>query len=163
MKEINATDGIIDFILDNLKNIFYPEEFLALDQKLAKSELMALLVLDRSGELSMGQLADKLHMPVNTTTGLAERLVEAGYLERERSGTDRRLVLIKLTAAGRELTAGLKKTVETYVQYIGGVLTEEEKSTLLTVFYKILEALKKKETAQSRPADASVLKKIEIE
>lgn len=156
--------SVFNFILDNLKNIFYPEDWLDLDLKLAKSELMALLVLDRHGELTMGQFSDFMQMPMNTATGLVNRLVNNGYILRERSETDRRLVLIKSTEAGREITGRFKDLICEYMTLIDQVLTQEEKDTILKVILKVINLIKTKASSGKYNEEDSIkIRKIEIE
>lgn len=159
-----AQQTIYNFILDNLKNIFYPEEWLALDLKLAKSELLALLLLDRSGEMTMGQFSDNLQMPMNTATGLINRLVNDGYVLRERSETDRRLVLIKTTEAGREVCRNFQDLLSEYVTLIDEALTQEERETIFSAVFKVLDILKTKAASgSSSEEEKPEIQKIEIE
>lgn len=159
-----AQQTIFNFIMDNLNNIFYPEEWLALDLKLAKSELLALLVLDRHGELTMGQFSDNLRMPMNTATGLVNRLVNDGYVLRERSESDRRLVLIKPTETGRKITGKFKDLISEYTTLFEELLTQEEKETILAVFLKIMDLFKTKAASVNlSDKQTPAIQKIEIE
>jgi DNA-binding MarR family transcriptional regulator len=57
----------------------------------------------------VGELARQLNVAVSSTSGLVDRLVAAGLVEREHGTADRRLVVCRLTAAGRrELEAFLQ-------------------------------------------------------
>ena len=58
--------------------------------------------LDRAGEaLTMGELSRRLMVSNGNVTGLVDRLVEEGLVERRASASDRRAQLVRLTAAGR--------------------------------------------------------------
>lgn len=157
-------NSILNFIYNNLKNIFYPEDWLAIDLKIAKSELLSLLILNKYGELTMSQFSDYLHMPMNTATGLINRLVLDGYVQRERSDTDRRLVLIKTTEAGREIINKFTTLINDYLQLVDQALTEDEKNTLLVIAFKIMDILKEKSSIQYLDKDQTPqIEKIEID
>ena len=53
--------------------------------------------------ISMGELAARRGMAVNSATALVERLVHAGLAERMADAADRRVVRVRLTAAGERL------------------------------------------------------------
>lgn len=69
---------------------------------LTSTQFMLLKWLDDRGQVPMGELAEALGITMAGATGLVDRLVHSGHLSRERSETDRRLVLVGLTDAGRE-------------------------------------------------------------
>jgi DNA-binding MarR family transcriptional regulator len=53
------------------------------------------------GELSAGELAAAARMAPGTVTQMLDHLAACGHVERARSETDRRVVVSRLTAAGR--------------------------------------------------------------
>lgn len=61
------------------------------------TDYRALTVLAGAGSLTVGALAEKLGASAATTTAICNRLEERGYLSRERTGTDRRRVLVSTT------------------------------------------------------------------
>lgn len=70
----------------------------------------------KHGEIIMSQIADFVNVPISTATGIVERLVKNGFMERERSDTDRRVVVIKLTDKGKKLIEEIKKSGRAYVK-----------------------------------------------
>jgi len=64
-----------------------------------------LRTLDEAGEagLPLGRLSERLLVSCGNITGIVGRLERAGYLERQRSERDRRVVRARLTPAGRRL------------------------------------------------------------
>lgn len=63
----------------------------------------ALLVeLAERGELAAGELALAAELAPATVTGMLDHLADAGFVVRARSERDRRLVVVRLTEAGRE-------------------------------------------------------------
>ena len=64
-------------------------------------QLRALGCVARWPGCTMGELAGNLGIRQNAATGLADRLVQHGLLEREADPEDRRLVRLRLTERGR--------------------------------------------------------------
>jgi DNA-binding MarR family transcriptional regulator len=64
------------------------------------SVLMRLARSD-DGQLTMSELADAVTLTTGGMTRLVDRLEAAGFVERRRSATDRRVTFAAITAAGR--------------------------------------------------------------
>lgn len=67
--------------------------------------LQVLWILQESGLLSVGRLADWLGIGAPNATGLLDRMEQRGLVERVRDAQDRRVVLARMTAAGRAVVA----------------------------------------------------------
>ena len=65
-------------------------------------ELAALEHLDASGGLSPGELGHRLGLTSGGVTALTGRLVEAGYIARERHPDDGRMRVLRLSPEGEE-------------------------------------------------------------
>ncbi|MEO0010104.1 MAG: MarR family transcriptional regulator [candidate division WOR-3 bacterium] len=81
----------------------------ALGQEFSFSQMMILLTLLRLNRTSMNQLAQTLGLSRANASGLVDRLVRKGLIERRRSEQDRRLVLIQLTSEGQRLAHHLAR------------------------------------------------------
>lgn len=156
-------EKILDLVLDNLRKVFYPEEWIQLDLTVSKTELLAMLIVDRYGEVIMSQISDYINAPLSTTTGLVNRLVKNGYLERERSDEDRRIVAIHLTDKGKSMMSELKNSIGVYLERINAVLSAEEQQALLQIFLKIMDTLSRKDSVPGDNQGGPVIKKIPIE
>ncbi len=155
---------LIDLILDNIKKIVFPEEWLEIDLTLSKQEIFAILLAERQGEIIMSRIADYINVSMSTATGIIDRLVKGGYMERERRDSDRRIVVIRLTAKGRELVDKIKSKGSEYIKMVSEVLTDEEQQQLVTVFTKIMRRLEENSlNVKENPAEENKIKKIEIE
>jgi DNA-binding MarR family transcriptional regulator len=55
------------------------------------------------GECRMGPLASAAMQSAASMTGIVDRLLERGLVERDRHAEDRRAVIVRLTAKGRDL------------------------------------------------------------
>lgn len=67
------------------------------------SELRALRILRDLGRVPISHYADALDISRSTATGLLDRFEQRGLATREASQTDRRVILITLTALGRQV------------------------------------------------------------
>ena len=77
------------------------ERLLRLGVSMAQLHIM--FTLQRSGEMTMSQLAEVLNVSLSNAPGLIDRLEERGYITRERVTTDRRVVLVRVTPAGEQM------------------------------------------------------------
>lgn len=154
---------MFDMAIDTFRKILYPEEWIKLDLQLSKSELFTLLQVDRNGEIIMSQIADFINIPMSTATGLIERLVKKGYIERVRNETDRRIVAIRLTDEGKKLADEVKQSISAFIGKIFEALTDEEEKLMMSMFTKITGILSEKSTESNSRKDANLLKKIDIE
>jgi MarR family transcriptional regulator, organic hydroperoxide resistance regulator len=70
---------------------------------ISMAQLHIMYTLQRSGEMPMSRLADVLHVSLSNATGLIDRIEERGFVERTRVPEDRRVVMIRVTDAGRRM------------------------------------------------------------
>src|SRR4030095_15485125 len=69
--------------------------------------LLALKGLPRTVRARIGELAERLQIQHHSAVELVNRLAEAGYVRRRRSGDDRREVLLALTPKGDKVLRDL--------------------------------------------------------
>lgn len=69
--------------------------------ELTVPQLRALTFTADNADCTMGELARSLGIGLSAASGLVERLVQQGLVEREAAPNDRRLVCLRLTKAGR--------------------------------------------------------------
>ena len=67
------------------------------------AQLHIMYTLQRNGEMPMSRLADVLQVSLSNATGLIDRIEERGFVERTRVPEDRRVVMIRVTEAGRRM------------------------------------------------------------
>jgi DNA-binding MarR family transcriptional regulator len=70
---------------------------------ISMAQLHILYTLQRGGEMPMSRLAEVLHVSLSNATGLVDRIEERGFIERTRVPEDRRVVVIRVTDAGRRM------------------------------------------------------------
>ncbi len=155
-------EGLGDWVFTHIQKLFFPEAWIRLDQSLSKTELLGLFFIDRQGEATMSKFADFLNAPLSTATGIVDRLVKNGHLSRERADTDRRIIVLRLTEAGRAVVKELKGTVLSYIGEIERGFSAEEKAEAMRLIVKALSLIKGK-SPEERETTESMLRKIEIE
>lgn len=134
-------EHLLDMLLSGgLKLPILTPDILALDQDLPKSDLLALLLLQKRGEATMSELAADLGAPLSTATGIGARLERKGFLERQRHPQDRRVILLRLTPKGQELASRARDQVQQVIQRVQAVLSPEEVQQLLALIQKVLAA-----------------------
>lgn len=72
---------------------------------ISMAQLHIMYTVQRSGNMTMSQLADVLNVSLSNATGLIDRLEERGFIERDRVATDRRVVLVRVTPTGETMLA----------------------------------------------------------
>ena len=160
---MNYTE-ISDLILDNLKRIIFPEEWLKIDLTFSKQEIFTLMLVERKGEIIMSQIAEYVNVPMSTATGIVDRLVKNGYLERNRSDSDRRIVLIKLTDKAKTVVNEIKNLGSKYFSIIYESLSDEERAFLSKIITKVINSINKQESVDKKEEfSESQIRKIEIE
>lgn len=90
--------------------------------------------------IPFNELARILHCNASNMTGIADRLTENGWVQRERSAADRRVWLIKLTAAGARLRDRVLPQYEERVKERIGVLDAEELKVLSGLLARLKDA-----------------------
>jgi DNA-binding MarR family transcriptional regulator len=155
---------ISDLLFENLKKVFFPEEWIRLDMKFSKSEIFTMLLIDRRKEITMTELAEYIHSPMSTATGIIDRLVKNGYIKRDRSEQDRRIVVLMLGEKGVQEITRLKELSSEYLGRVAEGLTQEEIQTLTRIVSKVFHILNTEfiEKLPNKP-DENAVQKIEIE
>lgn len=102
----------------------------------ARHEVLALLHFSHSGEMPMGKLSKRLMVHPTRVTSTIGFLERAGLVERVADPSDRRTVLARITAKGREVMA---KSTEAMLapQFCLGALSEDEAEALFVLLRKV--------------------------
>src|SRR5262249_46682653 len=119
--------------------VFHPD-VLALERQLPRSEMLALLLLQRRGERTMSELAEVLGAPLSTASGIGERMGRRGLVHRHRKPEDRRVVVVRLTRKGAAAAGKLREQFEGLMRRVAGALTEDEQAQLLALVAKVWAA-----------------------
>lgn len=155
MPKPSVTD-FMNFIIDGMTGFSLPAGLLEMDLNLSKSELVALFLIEKREGSTMSVLAEGVAVPMSTATGIIDRLVRRGYVRRDRSEEDRRVVTVFLTPRGREVTDRYREQIQAMLGRVLAALTPEEAGQLMRLIQKIYAALSQpdpgREATASPPA-----------
>jgi len=76
-----------------------------LEGEITTNHVRAMFIIAQQGELPAGKLAEAADMTPASVTQMLDHLEARGFVARGRSATDRRVVTVSLTDAGREKVA----------------------------------------------------------
>ncbi len=92
----------------------------------------------RQDECTATQLAEILPVDASRISRVVTKLVDSGLLRRRRLRNDRRIVMLRLTDAGNELTSQIDRRLKVYDAKLTEGVTEDEMSGFVTTTSKIL-------------------------
>ena len=107
---------------------------------LTYTQYITLMVLWEEKQICVKKLGEKLYLDSGTLTPVLKSLETKGYVTRQRSKDDERLLLVEITEQGEKLRE-LAKTVPTRVG-CSIKLSSEEAMTLYNLLYKVLDGKK---------------------
>lgn len=106
---------------------------------LTYTQYIAMLVLWEHRRLNVKEMGEQLYLDSGTLTPVLKSLEAKGFIRRERSSRDERVLNVELTEKGealRERAFGVPEQVACSVR-----LTEEEIRQLYGLLYKLLDAM----------------------
>jgi DNA-binding MarR family transcriptional regulator len=102
--------------------------------RLGVNDVQVIGLIQNAGQITPGELARQTGLSTGSITGIADRLVEAGYAARSRDERDRRKVYLTANPAG---IARISKHYEHYGAHLAAVL-ERRSGPQLTVIAEFL-------------------------
>ena len=104
---------------------------------LTYTQYITMMVLWAEGEISVKLLGKRLHLDSGTLTPLLKALEQQGCVTRCRSAEDERVLLVRLTEAGKALEDAALRVPEQMRACVR--LSPEEAATLHRLLYKLLD------------------------
>jgi DNA-binding MarR family transcriptional regulator len=98
---------------------------------------VVIFLLGEHGDLTMGQLAGAVGLSVSSMTVIVDGLEKAGYVTRERSQDDRRVVRLRNTSKGRKIHQNALNAQVRFARLVLSVLNAGEQRILLSLHGKI--------------------------
>jgi len=118
------------------------------EMNLTYPQYLVMLVLWEEGHVTVGRLGERLQLDSGTLSPLLKRLEANGFVQRERSRDDERLVEVTLTPAGRQLESRAQCIPEELGSATG--MTQQEAADLRDAVRLLTDAL----TASNRKESA---------
>ena len=107
-----------------------------------KNEILILWLLYQSKEVNMTQIADYIHAPLNTTSGIITRMEKRKLVSRQRSQEDKRVVTITLGGKGEAQIQAIIKEVVFYGSKIMQSFSQEEIQIFTRMMDRVISIMK---------------------
>lgn len=111
-------------------------------QDLSIKEIHTIEAIGMYGSKIMSELAQAMKVTMGTLTVTVDKLIQKGYLERQRSETDRRIVKVLLTKKGKLAYRFHEKFHRDMVKTVIKDFNDEEERLLLFVLGKLNDFIK---------------------
>ena len=157
--EIQYEQEIFDFI-DQIRELLSPRIWENILLDCSKNEILILWLLFRRREVNMTQIAEDIHVPLNTATGIVARMEKRKLVTRERSQEDKRVVTIRMGSQGESQMQAMIQELMRYASRVMESFTEEEMGLLFRMLEKLLDIMKEE---RNRDTGKPRIKKITIE
>ncbi|EDL66051.1 YpoP [Bacillus sp. SG-1] len=106
-------------------------------QYLSSGELLVLKYLSEHGEMKASDLSKKMEVSASHVTSVTDSLTEKGYITRQRSSVDRRVVELTLTEKGKEILDKCMRIKSEYFQEKFNTFSNDEIEQLIYLFTKL--------------------------
>ena len=110
---------------------------IAAEHGLTLSQFMVLEALYSKGDMSVGEVREKILSSVGTISVIVNNLVKMNYIERLPDERDRRVCILRLTKEGRDVISKVVPKNEAMIVDSMKELNEEEKEELLYLLKKM--------------------------
>ena len=111
------------------------------EDTLTFGQFAVLRMLFHQAPLAMGTIAERLSISLAGATGIIDRLVNQGVVERTRSREDRRVVWVNLSEVGKERMVRLQEERHQYMRVLLEPLDADEMETLLHLLERVAEGV----------------------
>lgn len=91
------------------------------DFNITPPQLTALQVLQKNGNITIGELGEKMYLAYSTATDLIDRMERNELVQRVRDSNDRRVVRLQILPKGEKL---VDEVIARRKQYLAGILVE---------------------------------------
>lgn len=136
-------DAIEEFsrLYPKLGEVFSSIEISYEDTTLTKIDMLTLKILRGQEYVIMSELAKKQSIALSSATGIVDRLVKKGYINRGRSKTDRRIVKVSLAEKGTSLLNDLDRRGKVMIEKMLSSLEDQEQDEFIRILEKVVNAL----------------------
>lgn len=146
--------------IDHIKDLLSPKLWENVLLDCSKNELFILWLLFRKDEANMTQIAEYIHVPLNTATGIVTRMEKKCLVKRERSFEDKRIVTIHMGESGSNQIHAVLSEFVYYGKKIVSTFSEEEIKLLFRMMDQLVLVMKEDHT---RVEEKKKIRKISIE
>ena len=105
-------------------------------------QFTALLWLNQEGDLTIGELSQKMYLACSTMTDLIDRMEKNGVVVRVRDERDRRVVRVRMLERGKTIIRDVMKARQEYLAGILSTFSPEEVELIRKHLSKLYERMK---------------------
>jgi MarR family transcriptional regulator, organic hydroperoxide resistance regulator len=142
---VSAADATVEAILTEVGGWIGELKCASMGQlvlgRVSMGQMHVLWLLQHHGAMPMSRLADLLGVSMSNASGIIDRMEEHGLIERVRVPDDRRLVLVKPSAAGLEAVFETESTRRERMRSVIGRLSDTERPVVLEAMRSLRRAL----------------------
>ncbi|MDY0395168.1 MarR family transcriptional regulator [Virgibacillus halophilus] len=101
-----------------------------------RTEALVLYKLNKMGPQRASQLASSLFVTTGGLTGITDKLVNKGYIDRKRDDQDRRVVYLSLTDKGKKALHVMYTSRQDFIGLLFDGISDKELEQLLQIIKK---------------------------
>ena len=116
----------------------------------SKNEILILWLIYRQHEVNMKQIAEYIHVPLNTATGIVARMEKKKLLVRTRSEQDKRVVIFQLEKEGSDQIQKIMKEISFYIGAVLEKFDEQEIAVLFKLGKVLLEVMEERKNRDNK-------------
>lgn len=113
------------------------------DSSITPPQLGVLFHLDKCGPMTMKDLSDMMGLTHGAATGLVDRVLKQGLINRVRLESDRRVVQVSITPQGQDLLQRIAARRHDILRNIMQELSREDRQFILKIHHFMKEKLRK--------------------
>ncbi|MCR5459757.1 MAG: MarR family transcriptional regulator [Acetatifactor sp.] len=152
LNETGMSQEVFQKVIDSVEEI---KELLSSDLwnniflNCSKNEVLIFWLLFQKNEVNMSEIAEYIHVPLNTATGIVNRLEKNDLILRTRSKEDKRVVLITFSEKGMAQFRNLMNELMRYGMKVMNSLTQEEMDLFFRMLSKVKDVLRQEKTEET--------------
>lgn len=140
-------EQLVELIPEVMRGFTRRETSNLIKSKITMAQFFVLNHLFKQQESMMKDIALFLNVTTAAATGIVDRLVKYGYIQRIFDTADRRIIRVKLTSRGAELVKKVNAEKKKRVMEVFGKLGDHEREQYLTILSRINDILKQEPDA----------------
>lgn len=135
-----ACEGILH-LKSTIEHTFFKEFFAQYESEdgLNHSHIITLLSLNHWGPAPMSTISEKVNLEKGSFTTVSKKLIEQGYMVKERDQEDKRVYNLHLTDKGHQYVETFRKTHLTFIEGKISQLDEAEQKTYMSAVESLIE------------------------
>ena len=142
---VSSEASLVDQILDQLEPVIARQRRAVARhgclRAISSTHLHVLYVLESDGPMPMSRLAEHLDVSLPNVTGIVDRMVERGLVERGRDADDRRVVTVGVTDSGHETVQEIDSIRRETLGKTLAALTPQQQQRALQTFTDLRAAV----------------------